>query len=115
MDACGPTAARGFVDVFDPFYHQRICRCPWSVLPEAMLMSMGQAATRTMSGFMVLLGAWHVDVHSSCNHWSPCRCSWSMLPPGAMLMPVGQATSGGHTGVRGPCCPGDHVDIFGLC
>lgn len=44
---CGPTPARICADVHGPCYHWRSFRCPLSAQqPEAMLMSLGRAATR---------------------------------------------------------------------
>lgn len=50
---CGPTTARGHVDVHGLCYHQQPCGFLWSVLlSETILTSSGQAAARD-----------HVDIH----------------------------------------------------
>lgn len=78
------------VDVHGPGCHQdQPCLGPWSCWGRGMLMSTIHVTT---------------EAHA--------RCPWPVLPPGAMLMPVGQATSGDHTGVHVPCCHGDHIDFL---
>lgn len=109
MDVCGPAESRGCVVVGSSCYHQRPFGCLWFVQPPAsMLMSVGHAAVKgpvDVSGLSshlwpcLALWSYCVDVRGPCYHQRAFRCPWSVMPPEIMLMSVGQATTGDHSGV----------------
>lgn len=105
----GPDAAGGCADAYGLYYH-----------PKIMQMSMVFAITRN-----------HTDVHGLCYHLRSCGCLWAVLPHGAMLislvclwfvllpdillMLMDWVAAGICIGIHGPCYPGGHVDVLGLC
>lgn len=112
VDVLDPPAAGSYVDVPGPSYHWRPYKHPWSgPLCEAILMSIGHAVLKVMSGSMVLLKLesvlmslahdttegytdvhgvdcpWgHVSVTGECCHGGTCWYEWSVLPPQPMLI-----------------------------